>query len=147
MIGQWRVFLGMLVVTVVAAGLAGWAGVQYGIHRSAESVDLDATLHRDLDLTPDQDRRIHALEVSYSNERNGLQSEMQAANRDLAHSIVITHAYGADTQRAIDRLHRAMGTLQEDTVRHVLAMRAVLTPQQQATFDRTIAKALGDNSP
>lgn len=147
MIGQWRVFLGMLALTVVAAGLAGWAGVQYGIHRSAESVDLDATLHRDLDLTPDQDRRIHALETSYSNARGRLQSEMRATNRDLARSIVATHTYGADTQRAIDRLHRAMGTLQEDTVRHVLAMRAVLTPQQQETFDRTIARALDDDSP
>lgn len=137
----------MLVLTIVAAGFAGWAGVQYGIHRSAERVDLDATLHRDLDLTPDQDRRIHALEMSYSSERGRLQSEMRAANRDLAHSIIATHAYDADTQHAIDRLHRAMGNLQEDTVRHVLAMRAALTPQQQETFDRTIAKALGDDLP
>ena len=145
MIGQWRVFLGMLVLTVLAAGFAGWAGVQYGMH-SGGSVGLDATLHRDLALTPDQDRRIHALEASYSSERSHLQTEMRAANRALAHSIVSTHAYGADTQRAIDRLHQAMGALQEVTVHHILAMRAVLTPQQQERFDRTIAKALGEES-
>ena len=147
MIGQWRLFLAMLVLTVVAAGFAGWAGVQYGIHRSSEAVDLDATLHRDLHLTPDQDRKIHLLEARYSHDRARLQSEMRAANRNLARSIVTTHAYGPNTQRAIDRLHTAMGSLQEDTVRHILAMRAVLTPNQQQVFDRTIAKALGEHSP
>lgn len=147
MIGQWRVFLAMLAVTVGAAGFAGWAGVQYGIHRSSGTIDLDAALHRDLDLTPDQDRRIHLLEARYSDDRARLQSEMRVANRDLARSIVETHAYGPDTQRAIDRLHKAMGLLQEDTVRHILAMRAVLMPSQQHVFDRTIAKALGEHSP
>ena len=147
MIVKWRAFLGMLLLTILAAGFAGWAGVQYGIHRSSESTDVDATLHRDLVLTPDQDRRTHVLEAGYSNQRSRLQSEMRLANRELAHSIVTTHAYGADTQRAIDHLHKAMGLLQEESVRHVLAMRAVLTPQQQETFDRTIAKALGDASP
>jgi Spy/CpxP family protein refolding chaperone len=147
MTGQWRIVLAMLALTVVAAGGAGWAGVQYGIHRANEAVDLDTTLHRDLDLTPDQDRRIHVLEARYSSEREQLQEDMRAANRDLARSIVRTHAYGPGTQRAIDRLHKAMGSLQEGTVRHILAMRAVLTPQQQRTFDRTIAKALGENTP
>ncbi len=147
MTGHWRIFLVMLALTVVAAGFAGWAGVQYGIHRSSEAVDLDATLHRDLNLTQDQDRRIHALELSYSNERTRLQLEMRQANRDLARSIVATHTYGSDTERAIGRLHKAMGSLQEDTVRHILAMRAVLTPQQQGVFDQTIMKALGENSP
>lgn len=146
MIGQWRVFLAMLALTIVAAGAAGWMGVQYGMQRANEAADLDTMLHHDLDLTPDQERRIHVLEVHYSGVRTQTQSEMRAANRDLAYSIVHTHAYGPDTQRAIGRLHKAMESLQEGTIRHILAMRAVLTPQQQQKFDHTITKALGEDT-
>ena len=58
---QWRVFAAMLVITIVAAGFAGWAGVEYGMRQASATGDLDATLHRDLDLTPDQDRRLDTL--------------------------------------------------------------------------------------
>lgn len=144
---QWRVFAAMLVITIVAAGFAGWAGVEYGMRQASATGDLDATLHRDLDLTPDQDRRLDTLEARFAADRARLQAEMRQANADLARSIVTTHSYGPDTQRAIERFHRAMGTLQEDTVRHILAMRAVLTPGQQQRFDQTIAKALGADAP
>lgn len=147
MTGQWRMFLAMLVLTIVAAGFAGWAGVQYGVQRSGQTADLDTLLHRDLHLDTDQDHKIHTLEQRYGDERTRLQAEMQAANRDLARAITTHHAYGPDAQRAIDRFHRAMGLLQEATVRHILAMRAILSPQQAQTFDGTIAKALGADAP
>ncbi len=144
---QWRVFLAMLAITVVAAGFAGWAGIYFGMQRADATVDLDTSLHRDLNLTTVQDQQLRALEARFALDRTELQSEMRKANAELARSIVTTHTYGSDTQHAIERFHRAMGALQEDTVRHILAMRAVLTPQQQRTFDRTIAKALGTDAP
>ena len=145
--GQWRTFLVMLVLTVVAAGFAGWAGVQYGMHRPVEAHDLDAVLHRDLDLTSDQDRRIHTLEQRFSRDRAVLQTEMRAANRDLARAITKDHAYDPAAHRAIDRFHRAMTALQEKSVQHVLAMRAILTPEQAKIFDKTVEKALGADAP
>lgn len=144
---QWRTFLAMLVVTVVAAAFAGWAGVQYGMHQSQGAADLDTTLHRDLDLTAEQDQKIQALEQHFAAERARLQGEMTAANRDLARAITQKHAYGPEAQQAIDRFHRAMSALQEATIKHVLAMRSVLTPEQARIFDQTVVKALGLGAP
>jgi hypothetical protein len=40
-----------------------------------------------------------------------------------------------------------MMTLQEDTIRHVLAMRAVLSPRQARVFDELVARDLTQTSP
>ncbi|MBS0521720.1 MAG: periplasmic heavy metal sensor [Proteobacteria bacterium] len=139
----WRTFLTMLLVTVVAAGVASWAGVRYGLSHAPEEVDLDVAVHRDLNLTSDQDRQIHALETAFAAQRADLQAEMRAANKDLAQAITRHHAYDADAQQAVGRLHAAMSRLQEKTIEHVLAIRALLTPSQALEFDRKVAKALG----
>ena len=70
---------------------------------------------------------------------------MEAANRDLAAALRERHAYGPEARKAIDRFHAAMGQLQEATIEHVLAMRAVLTPEQAARFDKTISEALASD--
>ena len=143
MSGQFRVFAAMLVVTILAAALSGWLGVRFGMHQP-QALDLDAVLHQRLALTAVQDTKIDALEESFAVRRRALQAEMRAANRDLANAITHEHTYGPDTQRAINRFHRAMTTLQEATVRHVIAMRAVLTPDQAREFDEIVAKSLID---
>jgi len=142
-----RTFLGMLALTIVAAALAGWLGVQYGLHKVHAAPDLDALLHERLDLTADQLRKIDTIEGTFRTERQKMQTEMRAADRDLAAAIARSHVYGPEAQRAIERFHRAMIRLQEDTIRHALAMRAVLTPNQTAQFDKILAKALTTDAP
>jgi nickel and cobalt resistance protein CnrR len=138
---EMRAFALMLAATVLAASLAGWFGVQYGI-RHAQPPDLHTVLHHDLALTLDQDRKIETLEAQYAAKKKLFDHEMRAANRDLAEALSQDHAYGAKAQHAIERFHKAMMALQEDTVRHVLAMRAVLTPDQAKTFDTAVTKSL-----
>jgi Spy/CpxP family protein refolding chaperone len=138
-----RTFFVMLLVTVVAAGLAGWAGVQVGLGKAAGEADLDTVIHRDLQLTQQQEERIRVLEQEFIAQRDALQAEMRAANRELANAITQEHAYTPNARRAVARLHAAMSQLQERTVEHVLAMRAILTPGQAQEFDAKVAKALG----
>jgi Spy/CpxP family protein refolding chaperone len=139
----WRTFLVMLVVTVIAAAAAGWAGVQYGLDRSDGTADLDAVIHHDLHLTPEQDRAIRKLEADLATDRADLQAKMRAANRELAAAITERHSYDAQAREAVERLHAAMSVLQEKTIRHVLAIRALLTPEQARDFDDKVSKALG----
>ncbi len=143
---QWRIFLAMLMITAIAGGLAGWAGVEYGLHREARE-DLDTVLHRDLDLSVAQNQRIEALEKEFAVERTRYQAEMRGANRQLAQALTKGHSDDPEVERAIQRFHTAMAELQVLTVRHVLAMRAVLTPEQAQIFDRTVSKTLTSDSP
>ena len=138
---QARTLAVMLIATVLAAALAGWLGVQYGI-RQTRTPDLDALLHNELALSADQDRRLDGLEKSFAEQRRLYGGEMHAANRDLAEAITHEHAYGPAAQAAIERFHKAMMALQEESVRHVLAMRRVLTPEQAKTFDALVTKNL-----
>lgn len=142
---QYRSFFGMLVVTVIAAGLAGWLGVSYGLNQA--SPDLDRLLHEKLSLTTDQDQKIETLEKEMTANRHRLRDEMKEANRELAAGLNRDHSYGPDEKAAIEHFHAAMIELQEDTVKHVMAMRAILNPDQARHFDEIISKNLTDAKP
>ena len=143
---QARTFAAMLIATVLAAGLAGWLGVQYGI-RQTHAPDLDTLLHSELVLTSAQDRQLEGLEKRFAEQRRLYGGEMHAANRDLAQAITNEHSYGPAAQAAIERFHEAKMALQEESVRHVLAMRQELTPEQAKTFDVLITKNLTGRAP
>jgi Spy/CpxP family protein refolding chaperone len=140
---HWRMFLAMLLVTALAGGLAGWAGVEYGLHRTAMQDDLDTVLHRDLNLSADQESQIAKLESTFAKDRSAYQTEMRAANKDLSRALTEANPNQPEIERAIHRFHTAMAALQMRTVKHVLAMRAVLTPDQAKIFDTTVDKTLG----
>lgn len=137
-----RVAVAVVVLTAIAAAAGGWAGIHYGVSASRGRPGLDELLHTELNLTADQNRRIEALESKFATRRANLEAEMRAANRELAAAIGSEHAYGPRAQSAIDRFHRAESALQEETVKHVLAMRTVLNSEQAARFDQTVSKAL-----
>jgi Spy/CpxP family protein refolding chaperone len=144
---QWRLFLAMLLVTALAGGLAGWAGVEYGLHRVRAQDDLDAVLHRDLHLTDDQKARIAKLESNFAVERSAYRTEMRAANKQLALALTQGNPDQSEIEHAIHRFHTAMAAFQMRTVKHVLAMRSILTPQQAKIFDSTVYKTLGADRP
>lgn len=129
-------------LTISAAGLGFWAGSTRPLEPHMHSGGLDEVLHRKLGLTPEQDKRIGALEAQFALDRQALETQMRAANRDLAQALAKEHVFGDQAKQAIGRFHMAMASLQEQTIIHVLAMRAVLTPDQAERFDKTVLEAL-----
>lgn len=142
-----RAVLVMVLITIVAAAGGGWLGVRYAMHEEPAEPNLDEILHRELDLSAAQRQRIETLERSFEANRLPLEDRMRAANRALAAAILSEHRYGPQARQAIEDFHAAMQTLQEATVEHILAMRAVLTPEQARVFDQTVAKALNSDQP
>jgi Spy/CpxP family protein refolding chaperone len=118
-----------LVLSVIGAGLGAWGGAQYVLHRPRQPVPLHEMVHEKLHLTADQQHRIAGMEREHEARRQVLEAEMRAA-------------YTPKVQAAIDHFHMAMGSLQKETMIHVLAMRAVLTPRQAAKFDDTVVQSL-----
>jgi Spy/CpxP family protein refolding chaperone len=134
-----------LVLSVLLAGLGAWGGATYVMRRMTPPTPLHELIHEKLHLTADQQQRLEGLEREHAARRAALQAEMRAANSDLARAIQAQHAYTPQVQAAVDRFHHAMGELQKETILHVLAMRALLTPDQAAQFDRTVARSLTED--
>ena len=135
-----------LLITVVLAVLAAGAGASlcayYVISHQTAGPSLHDMVHRDLDLTPEQTRKLDAIEEDYAAERKLLEADVRAANRELADAIREGHKDSPKVEAAIDHLHMAMGALQKATIAHVFDMRAVLTPQQAKAFDAEVISAL-----
>jgi Spy/CpxP family protein refolding chaperone len=131
-----------LVLSAVAATIGVWGGVRYVESRAHPRPGLHEMLHERLHLTPDQQRRIEGLEQDHVARRKAMEAEMRAANAELAQAYRESHAFSPKAQAAIDRLHRAMGAMQRETMIHVVAMRAVLTPDQAAQFDDMVVGSL-----
>jgi Spy/CpxP family protein refolding chaperone len=137
-----RMTVGVVLLTMLAAAAGGWAGIRYGQSQIHQSPGLDELLHTELDLTPEQEQQIATIEAQFAAKRRALEDEMRAANRDLAAAIAGEHVYGPSAQSAIERFHTAQSALQEETIKHILAMRDVLTLEQIARFDDAVSAAL-----
>jgi Spy/CpxP family protein refolding chaperone len=131
-----------LVLSVLAAAVGVWGGAKYVESRAHPRPGLDEMLHQRVRLTADQERRIEGLERDHAVNRRAIESEMRAANAELAKAYQESHALSPKVEAAIGRFHKAMGALQTETMEHVIAMRAVLTPDQAAQFDDIVIKSL-----
>lgn len=137
----------VVALTLVTATLGGWAGVRYGLREARAPQQLDELLHERLHLSTAQEQQLTALEADFGMRRREYETQMRAANGDIARAITVRHRYDTEAQAAIDQLHRAMMALQDATIQHVLAMRALLTPDQVLQFDRTVDQALAATPP
>ena len=132
----------ILVLSVVGAALGAFGAAEYVLHRTRPPAPLHELIHERLNLTPEQHRQIEGIERQHAARQKSLDAEMRAANAELAQAFQEQHAFTPKVQAAIDRSHHAMAEAQKETMMHVLAMRAVLTPQQAAKFDDTVVRSL-----
>ena len=137
-------------IRLIVIGLVAFAAALGGVfagrlivqpERSSES-EIHSVLHEQLKLDAAQHARIEAIEQRFAVRRKALELEMRAANAHLAEAIEAEHGYGPQVTAAIDHTHHVMGEMQKETLEHLFAMRAVLTPAQAGMFDRTVVKAL-----
>lgn len=134
------------ILVAVIALVAAFAGVVIGRALTAPAAKplnaIHDVVHDDLDLTAEQTARITRLEARFALRRQALEWELRAANARLAASLQREQAFGPGVAADLDRAQQAMGQLQKETIGHVFAMRAVLTPRQADEFDRAVTKAL-----
>lgn len=135
-----------ILLVVALAFLAALAGVFIGraiSERTSEpATALHELLHEELDLTAEQRQRIASIEERFAVRRRALELEIRADNARLAAAIQVEHGYGPRVAAEVARTHRVMGDLQNETLAHIFAMRAVLRPDQQERFDQAVVRAL-----
>ena len=137
-----RNLLVTVILAILAAGGGAWLSARYVVSHNAEGPSLHDMVHKNLDLTADQSRQLEAIEKRYAAERQALEADMRAANRQLAVAMLEGGKDSPQVEAAIDHLHLAMGALQKATVAHVFDMRAVLNPEQAKAFDAEVSAAL-----
>ena len=134
-----------LILTALVAFLAGGLGVCAGLAffpRPSTHDSLDAVVHRELNLSAEQQRALEVIETRYAAQKRGLEEEMRSATRDIAAAVSEDKANTPRVQAAVDHFHMAMGRLQHATIAHVFEMRAVLSPEQQRRFDEIVRAQL-----
>lgn len=141
-----------LLITVVLAGLAAYAGTRLGERPPAPVEAPRAKLllrdnvyqmvHHDMALTPDQRRKIDEIEARYAHRRNELRAQIGSADAELGEALANEMALGTAASRALEHLQQAMGDLQRETILYTLEVRSVLTPQQQQVLDQKVFESL-----
>lgn len=135
-----------LVLSILGAGVGAWGGARYVTQQIHRPTPLHELVHERLALSADQEAQIAGLERDERARERVHEAEMRAANAALAQALQHDHADTPEVQAAIDRFHLAMGALQKETILHILAMRAVLTPEQAAKFDETVGRSLTEEA-
>lgn len=134
-----------LLLTLLLALLAGAGGALIGLriqHEAHSEAALHDRLHDQLELTDLQERSFATEEAAFASRKRAFEQRIRAANADLAAAMHATGRDGPEVQRAIDRVHHALGDYQKETVAHMFRMRAVLTPAQAGRFDAIVSDAL-----
>ena len=134
-----------LVLVALAAGLGAWGGARY-VLRAEQEPSLHAFLHDKLNLSSDHQATLDVLESQFAVRRSAREAELRLANAELAAAIEAKHENSPEVQSAIEHFHDVMGELQKETIVHILDMRAILTPNQAAIFDKRVSEALTEET-
>ena len=141
----WKSIVVTAILAALASGAATWASATW-VMRERQPPSLHSVVHKQLDLSAEQDRRLDVIEARFAERRPALEAEVRAANHELAAAIAASDGDTPQVQAAVDHFHAAMGDLQKATLRHIFEMRAVLTPEQAADFDAAVVESLQASS-
>lgn len=138
-LGIFTVFAAVFLIAATASVVTLWFSSRP--HKPAHP-DAHEWVHTQLGITPEQEKILAPVEAKYRQRSEELMLVMRQGNEELAKAIL---ADGQDSQRvhaAIEKIHDAMGQLQNVTIGHVFEMRGALTDTQYQKLLRLTADAL-----
>lgn len=130
-------------LTIVLAGLAAFVGARVGSSQPAMpnqplSERLFGLLGDDVELSAQQRQAILAIAERYAPEREQLRLHSRMRNADLLRSMVQEQQFGPKSEEALAQLQAVMGQRLKQSLEYMQQVRAVLTPEQRAVFDRRL---------
>lgn len=140
----------LILIVLAVAFTALFIGQRYFYHHhhhaNHAAVDMHNYFHNQLGITAKQDTKLSRIEKHYNKKRQRLEETIRLANGELADAIKNTRSYSSEVQQAVDKIQKAMGELQESTLKHLFEMEAVLTDEQNLKFQQLITDALYENA-
>jgi hypothetical protein len=141
---HWRNTL-IAVVLSFLAGVAGvWVGLKSLPNGGSNTVSLHEKIHHEFILNAAQKTALHALEAQYASSQKKYIKDLKAANFELATAIKAHHDLSPEVVLAEQKYLKVLGAFQTETLRHIFAMRAILSPEQAQKFDDIVLRSLHD---
>ncbi|MDR1190720.1 MAG: periplasmic heavy metal sensor [Verrucomicrobiales bacterium] len=133
-------FLILLALVAAVASASCWLTRRY-IQPSPPPA-ADGEVFAQLDLTPEQERKINVIREQFNTSRQHCALLMNQRNRELAAVILSDKADSPRVQAAVEQIHEAMGDMQKATLNSIFAARDVLTTEQYGRLLRLVAEQL-----
>lgn len=106
---------------------------------------FDQFLHKELNLTQEQNKQIQDIEEKYRKQRADLERQIGLRNAELAAVIQQEDTYSPLVQEKIKAVHQTLDSLQRITIEHIYAMYPHLTEAQKKKLQKLVANALVQN--
>ena len=110
--------------------------------RSFSDQGIHQSLHKELNLSAEQDKKLAVIEQRFAKRRIQLEAAISEANAELAQALLADKHYSDQVTAAVDKIHHAQVELQKASLEHLFEMQAALTPEQSEKLNRMAADAL-----
>ncbi|MDQ7019774.1 MAG: hypothetical protein Q9M33_11485 [Robiginitomaculum sp.] len=133
------------VILSFLAGIAGvWVGLKTLPNPGASTINLHEAIHHEFDLNNEQEAALIRLEERYAINRKKYIKALKEANFELASTIKKHHDLSPEVVMAEQKYLSVLGDFQTETLRHIFAMRAIMSPEQAKKFDDIVLRSLHD---
>jgi len=133
---QTKTLLILLSVTLNVAFVVGWSVRVVRAFSDATPAAGAASLHQQLDLTPEQWRQIEPLLVEFQKTSSAIMREVEQRRSELLDLLVAPQPDRARIQEKQREIQGGQRQCQDLVVAHILAETEILTPmQRQKYFD------------
>ncbi len=104
--------------------------------------DTHKRLHRELDITAEQDPAVELLEKKFAAQRAEIMARIEVANKELANAMRDARGPSLRVSEAVKQNHEVQAELQQAVLNHVFEMRSALRPDQYEKLINLTAAAL-----
>lgn len=126
--------------------IGGFAIGEYFSKNYAKNMETSHQhFHEMLNFTPDQLDKLIPIEKKYSEQKSFYENQIRQANMELGDIMKKEKAYTPKVQEAVDKVHIAMGHLQEITLIHFFDMRVMLDDKQARILDDYVTDAMHEH--
>lgn len=137
------IFFSLFLLLIIAAGFG--IGEYFSKNYAKNMAASHQHFHEMLNFTPDQVDRLIPIEKKYAEQKALYENQIRQANMELGEIMKKEKAYTPKVQAAVEKVHIAMGHLQEITLIHFFDMRVLLDDRQARILDDYVTDAMDEH--
>lgn len=137
------IFFSFSLLLVIAIGFS--IGEYFSKNYAKRMEESHQRFHDKLNLTPAQTDKLIPIEKKFAEQKTFYENQIRQANGELGDIMKKEKAYTPAVQAAVDKVHVAMGHLQQITLTHFFDMRVLLDESQKRVLDDYVTDAMHEH--